>query len=120
MICRPPAATPPRLPPLNGLEAFEAVARHGSFAKAADALSITPSAVSHRIAQLEWLLGVPLFVRLGHAAPEPQPPRIECSRDRQDLSSYLVIVTLGFAFVPGRWLAESACFRSLPNTVWAA
>ncbi|WP_300456290.1 LysR substrate-binding domain-containing protein, partial [Accumulibacter sp.] len=58
--------TTPRLPPLNGLEAFEAVARHGSFAKAADALSITPSAVSHRITQLEWLLGVPLFVRLGH------------------------------------------------------
>ena len=56
-----------RLPPLNGLEAFEAVARHGGFSKAADALSITQSAVSHRIAQLEWLLGVRLFVRVGHS-----------------------------------------------------
>lgn len=43
------------------------MARHGSFSKAADALSITQSAVSHRIAQLEWLLGVQLFVRVGHS-----------------------------------------------------
>lgn len=43
------------------------MARHGSFSKAGEALSITPSAVSHRIAQLELQLGLPLFVRIGHS-----------------------------------------------------
>jgi LysR family glycine cleavage system transcriptional activator len=60
-------SAPIRIPPLNGLEAFEEVARHGSFSKAGEALSITPSAVSHRIAQLELQLGLPLFVRVGHS-----------------------------------------------------
>lgn len=58
---------PARIPPVNGLEAFEAVARHGSFSRAADELSITQSAVSHRLSQLEWLLGVPLLLRVGHS-----------------------------------------------------
>lgn len=58
---------PVRIPPLNGLEAFEEVARHGSFSKAGDVLSITTSAVSHRIAQLERRLGLPLFLRIGHS-----------------------------------------------------
>ncbi len=52
-----------RLPPLAGLVAFDEAARHLSFRKAADALNITPSAVSHRIAGLEQALGVPLFRR---------------------------------------------------------
>lgn len=56
-----------RVPPIKGLAAFEAVARLGSFSRAADELAITQSAVSHRITQLEWLLGVALFLRAGHA-----------------------------------------------------
>lgn len=55
-----------RIPPLSGLMAFEAVARHSSFSRAADELSITQSAVSHRIRQLESLLGVSLLLRIGH------------------------------------------------------
>ena len=55
-----------RLPALSGLLAFEAVARHASFSKAADELSVTQSAVSHRIAQLESRLGVSLLLRVGH------------------------------------------------------
>ena len=35
----------------------------GSFARAAEQLSITPSAVSHQIRALEDILGKPLFVR---------------------------------------------------------
>jgi len=54
-----------RIPPLNGLMAFEAVARLGSFSRAADELSITQSAVSHRISQLEATLGVALLLRVG-------------------------------------------------------
>jgi Bacterial regulatory helix-turn-helix protein, lysR family len=68
MASRRSFPSPPiRIPPLNRLEAFEEVARHGSSSKAGEALSITPSAVSHRIAQLELQLGLPLFVRIGHS-----------------------------------------------------
>lgn len=38
-----------RLPPLNGLKAFEAAGRHLSFARAADELFVTQAAVSHQI-----------------------------------------------------------------------
>lgn len=49
---------------LGRLFTFEAAARHGSFAGAAAALALTPSAVSHRISQLERELGISLFTRL--------------------------------------------------------
>ncbi|MCW5730800.1 MAG: LysR family transcriptional regulator [Alphaproteobacteria bacterium] len=52
-----------RLPPLLGLQAFDAVGRLGSFKAAAAELGLTPSAVSHRIAQLEQALGLKLFER---------------------------------------------------------
>lgn len=52
-----------RLPSLRGLQAFEAVARLGNLAAAADFLGITGSAVSHRIRGLEKELGVLLLQR---------------------------------------------------------
>lgn len=52
-----------RVPPMHALAAFEAAARLGGFAQAADELCVTPSAVSHRIRQLEAMLGTPLFER---------------------------------------------------------
>jgi LysR family glycine cleavage system transcriptional activator len=52
-----------RLPPLNGLRAFEAAGRHLSFKLAAQELSVTPGAVSQQIKHLEQALGVPLFQR---------------------------------------------------------
>jgi len=51
------------LPPLHALPAFEAAARLGSFLAAAEALHLTPSAISHRIRQLEEHLGQALFER---------------------------------------------------------
>ena len=48
---------------LSKLYTFEVAARHQSFALAADELSLSPSAVSHRINQLEDELGIQLFVR---------------------------------------------------------
>jgi LysR family glycine cleavage system transcriptional activator len=54
-----------RLPPLHLLTAFEAVARLGSFARAADELCLTQSAVSHRIRRLERQLEVDLLLRGG-------------------------------------------------------
>lgn len=53
----------PRMPALNALKAFEAAARHESFAKAADELGVTAAAVSHQIKALEQWLGAPLFAR---------------------------------------------------------
>ena len=52
-----------RLPSLNALRAFEAVARHLSFARAAEELHVTPAAVSQLIKQLEAHLGMSLFKR---------------------------------------------------------
>src|SRR5687767_13225836 len=56
-----------RLAPLDLLEAFKAAARHLSFTRAADELSLTQSAVSRQIAALEERLAVPLFQRLHRA-----------------------------------------------------
>lgn len=53
-----------QLPALKALQAFEAAARLNSFRKAADELFLTPSAVSHRIQDLERELGVSLFHRI--------------------------------------------------------
>ena len=52
-----------RLPSLNALRAFEAAARHPSFAKASEELNVTPAAVSQQIKKLEEHLQVQLFGR---------------------------------------------------------
>ncbi len=52
-----------KLPPLDALFAFEAAARLGSFAAAAEELNLTQSAVSHRVRSLESFLGYQLFDR---------------------------------------------------------
>jgi len=51
------------LPPLTSLRAFEAAARHQSFAQAAAELHVTPAAVSHQVKALEAWVGVELFHR---------------------------------------------------------
>ncbi len=56
-----------RLPPLTALRAFEAAARHMSFAKAAEELNVTPAALSFQIKSLEDHLGQPVFRRLNRA-----------------------------------------------------
>ncbi|MEO0487125.1 MAG: transcriptional regulator GcvA [Pseudomonadota bacterium] len=56
-----------RLPPLTALRAFEAAARHMSFSKAAEELSVTPAALSFQIKSLEEHLGEPVFRRLNRA-----------------------------------------------------
>ncbi len=60
---------PSRLPPLNALRAFEAVARLLSLKKAAAELNVTPAAISHQIKLLEDIAGRPLLIR--------KPRRIE-------------------------------------------
>ena len=52
-----------KLPSLNGAKAFEAAARTGSFAKAAEELHVSPAAVSRMVHLLEARLGLKLFER---------------------------------------------------------
>ena len=59
---------PGKLPPLNLLRAFEAVARLGSVSAAANELYVTHSAVSQQIKALEESLGVKLLNRVVGAA----------------------------------------------------
>lgn len=49
----------------RALQTFEAVADHLNMSRAADALSITPSAVSHQLRNLEQELGSRLYTRAG-------------------------------------------------------
>ncbi|MFT7192345.1 MAG: LysR family glycine cleavage system transcriptional activator, partial [Dinoroseobacter sp.] len=58
---------PDRLPPLTALRAFEAAARHLSFAQAASELNVSPAALSFQIKSLEAHLGALLFNRLNRA-----------------------------------------------------
>ncbi|OLP59626.1 LysR family transcriptional regulator [Xaviernesmea oryzae] len=55
-----------KIPSHSALLAFEAAARHGSFARAADELVLTEGAVSRQIGRLEAFLGVLLFERIGN------------------------------------------------------
>ncbi len=50
-----------RLPPLNGLRAFEVAARHLSFTNAASELYLTRGAVAQQVRKLEQALGQKLF-----------------------------------------------------------
>lgn len=59
-----------RLPPLRELQAFECAARLLSFKKAAEELSVTPTAVSHQIRLLERYCGQALFQR------QPRPVQL--------------------------------------------
>jgi LysR family glycine cleavage system transcriptional activator len=58
---------PDRLPPLTAFRAFDAAARHMSFARAAAELNVTPAALSFQIKSLEENLGHALFRRLNRA-----------------------------------------------------
>ncbi|WP_299392114.1 transcriptional regulator GcvA [Pelagibius sp.] len=57
-----------RLPSLRAIQAFDAVARHGSFSRAADELAVTHGAVSRQIRALEQQLDTPLFHRTAKGA----------------------------------------------------
>ena len=67
---------PRPLPPLNALRAFEATARHLSFAKAAGELHVTPAALSHQVRGLEDRLGLQLFHRRTRAIELTEAARL--------------------------------------------
>lgn len=53
------------LPSFASLRAFEAAARTGQLTRAAHEMNLTPSAISHRLKDLEVHLGIPLITRKG-------------------------------------------------------
>jgi LysR family transcriptional regulator, glycine cleavage system transcriptional activator len=67
------------LPPLIELRAFEAVARHLSFGRAASELGVTPTAISHQIRMLERFCGV-AFSGAGRGRSHSQKPGRNCIR----------------------------------------
>lgn len=71
------AVNPPRppLPPLKALRVFEAAARLGGFAAAAQELNVTPGAVAQQIQKLEEWLGVELFRRTAQGVHVPEHGR---------------------------------------------
>ncbi|MDF2043202.1 MULTISPECIES: LysR substrate-binding domain-containing protein [unclassified Pantoea] len=54
-----------KIPSSASLQAFNAAARHGNFARASEELSLTEGAISRQIARLEALLNCKLFDRVG-------------------------------------------------------
>ena len=55
--------TAARIPPIQCLLTFEALARLRSVTQSSEELCVTPSAVSHRVKQLEQIIGTKLFGR---------------------------------------------------------
>lgn len=107
-----------RLPPLTALRAFDAAARHMSFAQAAEELHVTPAALSYQIKSLEDHLGAPLFHRLNRAvalteigktlAPGVQEAFQTLSSSwrtaQRQMDNTTLMVTAGPAFT-AKWLA---------------
>lgn len=93
-------SAPPR-PSLNAIRAFEAAARLGGFKAAADELHVTPSAVSHQIANLERELDVALFHRRGRHISLTAPGELYWRRVHDALNT-LVHAADGIADAAGQ------------------
>lgn len=115
-----------RLPPLNALRAFEAAARHGSFALAAAELGVTAAAISQQVKGLEGLLQVALFRRQARGltltdAGRAYMPSLSDALDRMAAAtarlkeggaSGLVTVTTLASFAAGWLVPRLARFRA--------
>ena len=105
-----------RLPPLNALRAFEAAARRGGFAKAAEELNVTPAAVSHQVKALESHLGHALFLRRPRGLALTEAGR----QLLPELSMGLAHFARGIGSLTGGGLAGSLTVTVLPSfaTLW--
>lgn len=88
------------LPPLPGVQAFEAAARLGSFAAAAVELHLSPAAVSQRIRSVETHLGVALFERLARSVELTELGRAYLPAVRESLDD--LAAATGGLFAPAR------------------
>jgi DNA-binding transcriptional LysR family regulator len=74
-----------KIPSLDSLVAFEAAARHLSFTRSAEELSLTQSAVGRQVAGLEEYLGTPLFTRFKRRINLTEAGEIYAKRVREHL-----------------------------------
>ena len=107
------------LPPLNAVRAFEAVARHSSFTRAAEELGMTQAAVSYQIKLIEERVGAALFLRkprqvvlteVGHALAPPVRQAFELMREAFADTRGEVDGLLSISIVPtfaSQWLAQN-------------
>jgi len=112
-----------RSPSLPELHAFVAAARLRSLARAAEALSVTPSAISHAIARIEAQLGQSLFARQGRGStltPEGEryfetvAPALDALENAaQDVQGGTASKTLKLSVTPT--LASHWLIRRLPD-----
>ncbi len=72
-----------RLPSLRAIQAFDAVARHASFSRAADELAVTHGAVSQQVRALEQQLGTRLFRRTAGGAELTDDGRLFFQHSRE-------------------------------------
>ncbi|WP_236772253.1 LysR family transcriptional regulator [Agrobacterium tumefaciens] len=122
-----------KIPSNSALMAFEASARHGSFARAADELALSEGAISRQIGRLEAFLGVTLFGRVGNRVRllpngERYAAQVRETLDRLERDSQYLMglpsegATLDIATIPtfaARWLIPRlARFREKhPNII---
>lgn len=74
-----------KIPSIDSLIAFEAAARHLSFTRSAEELSLTQSAVGRQVASLEDYLGTPLFNRFKRRISLTEAGEIYAKRVRENL-----------------------------------
>nr|WP_207457658.1 transcriptional regulator GcvA [Azospirillum sp. SYSU D00513] len=87
---------------IKAVQAFEAAARLGSFALAAEDLAVTPSAISHQVKVLEDQLGVRLFHRVHRSVLLTDAGRLYAAEvteafARIDAATQIVAQTVGSA-----------------------
>ncbi|MFO1164111.1 MAG: LysR substrate-binding domain-containing protein [Paracoccus sp. (in: a-proteobacteria)] len=105
------------IPPLAALRAFEAVARHLNFTRAAEELGMTQAAVSYQIRLLEDRMGAPLFLRkprevvlteTGALFARPTIDAFEILREAYAEPTTDLVSTLSISTMPtfaGTWLS---------------
>ncbi len=81
--------------PLGALRVFEAVATHLNFSAAAEALNVTPAAVSQQIKSLENYIQVPLFRRSGRRVEITEEgmemlPAVRAGLDRLESAVHMI------------------------------
>lgn len=91
----------PPLPPLAAIRAFEAAARLGSFARAAQELDTTAASVSYHVRRLEQHIGLPLFER------HPQRVTLTASGELVSREATKAFATLRASFVKAAHVDET-------------
>jgi LysR family glycine cleavage system transcriptional activator len=101
---------------MGTISAFEAVARHLSFTRAAEEINLTQAAISYRIKTLETQLGVRLFRRNGHGVMLTDAGRRYLSVVRDALAH----LDDGTAWMIARQRRESRTLRVLAMQAFAS